>query len=381
MRSAILNRGLRLHHPYTSIYEHDERERGESLEVVGLVRHITKRKGDKKMKKMKILSLIMAIMLVLAACSSGDSKEEGSEKGKVIKWKMGHLADENHIWHKTAQEFADKVKEKTDGEIEITIYPNNSLGGETDTINSIQAGTADLVISGETLQNWAPKAALMAVPYAFDGIDHVKTVVEGDIGKEIEEQIHEEAGLTALYYHTRAPRNLTSNEKIETPADLKGFSMRVPNVPLFLKVWEAAGAKPQVMDFNEVFTGLQQGVIKGQENPVDLIQSSGLYEVQKYVDRTEHVYSWIYMLVGNKQFEALTDDQRKAVQEAAAEAQEFGAELYDETIESIENDLKEKGMEFVEVDKKAFSDLMLPAVKDSLSPEQNELFEKILSTK
>src|SRR5690606_37074230 len=222
------------------------------------------------------------------------------------------LADENHIWHKTAEQFAETVSEKTDGQIEITIYPNNSLGGETDTINAIQAGTADMVISGETLQNWAPSAALMAAPYAFRDLDHVKSVVEGEIGQQIADEIKEKAGLTPLYYHTRAPRNLTSNEPIESPEDLSGFSMRVPNVPLFLDAWSAAGAKPQVMDFQEVFTGLQQGVINGQENPVDLIQSGGLYEVQDYVNRTEHVYSWIYLLVGNEQFNQLSDEQKSA---------------------------------------------------------------------
>ncbi|WP_174729082.1 TRAP transporter substrate-binding protein [Mesobacillus harenae] len=332
------------------------------------------------MKKVKWLSGILAASLLLSACGSGDSGSSDSAGGEqeVIKWKFGHLADENHIWHKTAEKYAELVDEKTDGGIQIQIYPSNSLGGETDTINAIQSGTADMVISGETLQNWAPKAALMAVPYAFRDLDHVQSVVEGEIGEQIEAEITEKAGLTPLYYHTRAPRNLTSNKEIKTPADLKGFSMRVPNVPLFLKVWEAAGAKPQVMDFNEVFTGLQQGVIDGQENPVDLIKSGGLYEVQDYVNRTEHVYSWIYILVGNKQFEALNEDQKKAVTEAAAEAQAFGEELYNSEISQIEEDLKAEGMEFVDVDQDAFREAMIPAIKDSLKPEQFELYEQIL---
>ncbi|MCM3412726.1 TRAP transporter substrate-binding protein [Metabacillus litoralis] len=319
-------------------------------------------------------------MLVLSACGS-KSSTGGEGSAEKIEWKMGHLADEKHIWHKTANEFANLVKEKTDGSIEIKIYPNNSLGGETDTINAIQAGTADLVISGETLQNWAPKAALMATPYAFKNSDHVKAVVEGEIGDEIEAEIKEKAQLTPLFYLNRAPRNLTSSEPIKTPEDLKGFSMRVPNVPLFLNAWEAAGAKPQVMDFNEVFTGIQQGVIDGQENPVDLIQSGGLYEVQKYVNETEHVYSWIYVLVGNKQLESLSDEQREAVLAAAEEAQAFGENLLQEEIEKVKNELKEEGMEFVEVDQDAFREAMTPAIESSLSEEQNELYKRILEVK
>ncbi|MGO1060179.1 TRAP transporter substrate-binding protein [Planococcus sp. FY231025] len=331
--------------------------------------------------KKKWLTGIFASVLVLGACGSDNASEGGGESasGETIEWRFGHLADENHIWHKTAQKFEELVEENSDGQMEITIYPNNSLGGETDTINSIQAGTADMVISGETLQNWAPNAALMAVPYAFRDLEHVQTVVEGEIGEQIKQEISDEAGLTALYYHTRAPRNLTSNEPIETPEDLKGFSMRVPNVPLFLDVWQAAGASPQVMDFNEVFTGLQQGVIDGQENPVDLIQSAGLSEVQDYVNRTEHVYSWIYILVGNEQYNALSDELKEVVQSAAEEAQVFGEELYNTEIEAIEQELMDSGMEFVDVDQDAFREAMTPAVESSLTPEQLELYEKILA--
>ncbi|WP_342528229.1 TRAP transporter substrate-binding protein [Chryseomicrobium sp. FSL W7-1435] len=331
------------------------------------------------MKKFRWVSVLAASALFLGACGS-DSSSQGEEGVESVTWKLGHLADENHIWHKTAEEFASLVEEKTDGSITINIYPSNSLGGETDTINAISAGTADMVISGETLQNWAPKAALMATPYAFRDLEHVQAVVEGEIGQEISDEINEKAGLTPLYYHTRAPRNLTSTEKIETPADLAGFSMRVPNVPLFLSAWEAAGAKPQVMDFNEVFTGIQQGVINGQENPVDLIQSGALYEVQNFVNRTEHVYSWIYVLVGNAQWEAISDEQRAAVEEAAAEAQAFGEALYTEEISKIEAALEEEGMEFVDVDQDAFRDAMVPAVESFLSEEQLDLYNRILET-
>ncbi|MGF2614620.1 TRAP transporter substrate-binding protein [Rossellomorea vietnamensis] len=328
------------------------------------------------MKKLKWIAAMSAVTLFLSACGSESSS--GSGGGETIKWKFGHLADENHIWHETALEFADVVNKKTDGQIEITVYPNNQLGGETDTINSIKAGTADLVISGETMANWSPEAALMAVPYAFRDAEHLQKVVEGEIGEGIEASIEEKVGLTPLYYHTRAPRNLTSNEPISTPEDLNGFGMRVPNVPLFLDAWKEAGAKPQVMDFNEVFTGLQQNVIDGQENPVDLIHSGGLYEVQKYVNETEHVYSWIYILVGNEQFDSLSDENKEAVKEAAEEAQAFGKELFDEEIEEFEQKLKDEGMEFNEVDQDAFREAMKPAIQESLSDEQFELYERIL---
>lgn len=321
----------------------------------------------------------VTLIFILAACSddaSGDAK--GGDDGETITWKFGHLSNEDHQWHKTALKFAELVNKKTDGKLEIEIYPNEQLGSETETLNSIQAGTADMTISGETMQNWAPEAALMAVPYAFKNQEHVQKVVEGEIGKEIESAIKEEVGVTPLYYHLRAPRNLTSKKPIKTPADLEGFKMRVPNVPLFMDAWTEAGASPQVMDFSEVFTGLQQGVIDGQENPVDLIQSASFAEVQDYVNVTEHVRSWIYIVVGTKQFEALDDNMQTAVKEAAKEAQKFGMNLYETETSKIEQDLKDAGMEFIETDQEAFAEAMKPAVEKSLSDKQLELYEKIL---
>ncbi|MFC0472240.1 TRAP transporter substrate-binding protein [Halalkalibacter kiskunsagensis] len=339
------------------------------------------------MKKFKFLPAVFAAMFVMSACGSDqaspvpEENEAAAQEEAVesITWKFGHLANEDHLWHKTAERFGELVSEKTNEQIQIEIYPNNQLGGETDTINSIKAGTADLVISGETMANWSPKAALMAVPYAFRDEAHLVNVIEGEIGQGIEEEIIEKVGLTPLYYHTRAPRNLTSNSPISTPEDLAGFRMRVPNVPLFLSVWEEAGARPQVMDFNEVFTGLQQGVIDGQENPLDLIHSAGFAEVQDYVNETEHVYSWIYILVGNEQFEKLSDELKEAVMEAAEEAQVYGKELFDTEFSNYRDELIERGMTFNnDVDQDAFREAMLPAIQESLTEEQYSLYEQIL---
>jgi len=153
--------------------------------------------------------------------------------------------------------------------------------------------------------------------------------------------------------------------------------MRVPNVPVFVDAWKAAGASPQVMAFSEVFTALQQGVIDGQENPVDLIYSAGFYEVQKYVNETEHVNGWVYVLVGKNQFEALSEDLQSAVLEAADEAQAYGDKLFNEETENYAKMLKEKGMTFNPVDKEAFMKAMKPAILEKLTDEQKDLFERI----
>ncbi len=345
------------------------------------------------MKKSRFLALGLVLAMsvtALVGCGAAEEKEPETETPVVegenneeevqsIEWKLGHLGNDTHMWNVTALHFAELVNEKTDGQVTIKVYPNESLGNEVDNINMIQSGAADMVISGESMQNWADKAALMAVPYAFNDIDHLKKVVEGEIGAEIEAQISEKIGLMPLYYHVRAPRNLTSNTPISTPADLAGFKMRVPNVPLFVEAWKAAGANPQVMAFSEVFTGLQQNVLDGQENPYDLIHSANFNEVQEYTNETEHVYGWLYVLVGEKQFNELTEANKAAVLEAGTETQVFADNLFADEISKYKAELIERGMKInSDVDKDAFRNAMAPAVQEFLNETQLDLYNRIV---
>ncbi len=331
-------------------------------------------------KVVKLVSFLLLILSVVSCFKQEDNKEVKQENEKKIVWKFGHLANEEHIWHKTALKFAELVNEKTDGKIEVRIYPNEQLGSEVDNLNMIQSGTADLTISGEAMAAWAPKAALLAVPYAFDNQEKMLNVINSEIVEEIKDEIIKKVNVIPLYYYLRAPRNLTSNREIIKPEDLKGLKMRVPNVPLFLDTWKKAGAQPQVMAFSEVFTALQQGVIEAQENPYDLIYSAGFYEVQKYVNETEHVNQWVYVVLGKNQFDSLTENLQKSVLEAAKEAQNYGLNLFEKEISNYKDKVIKEGMIINDkVDKVAFREAMLPAVKESLSDEQYSLYEKMIN--
>lgn len=291
--------------------------------------------------------------------------------------KFGHLANEQNIWNKAALKFKELVETNSDGRIEVQVFPNEQLGSEMDVINSIQLGTADMTITGESLQNWAPKAAMMAVPYLFRDADHMRKAVEGDVGKQIEAQITERTGLVPLAWFERGPRELTSNRPIKTPDDLDGLRIRVPNVPLFVDTWEALGARPTPMAFSEVFTSLQQNTIEAQENPLSLIESASFNEVQQYVDMTDHVRSWIYVVIGKQKLESMPDDLQTVVRDAASEMQSYEEKLFVEDQQRLEQALKDKGMKFVEVDQAAFAKKAEPAVLDSLNDDQKVLYKAI----
>lgn len=292
--------------------------------------------------------------------------------------KLGHLANEDNSWHKASVKFGEELSALTDGRIAVEVFPAESLGKEVDLINGMQLGTVDMTITGETLQNWAPKAALLAVPYAFKTIEDMDAFASGPVGEEIEAQIVETVQIRPVAYFARGARDLTSNRPITTPADLNGLKMRVPNVPLFVDVWKALGAQPGPMAFSEVFTSLQNGTIEAQENPLALIRSASFNEVQSHVNLTDHVRSWIYLTIAESTWSQLSDEDKDAVMEAASRAQAYERELFEQSLADDRAYLEENGMTFVEVDAAAFQaaakDAVLANVNDEIKPIVEDLF-------
>ncbi len=323
------------------------------------------------MKKLSSF-LVMSLMVTMLVPGIALAKAEYTLK-------FGHLANAEHTWHKAAVRFAEIVNEKSGGRIEVKVYPNEQLGKEMEMISGIQMGVVDMTITGESLQNWAPLCGLIAVPYMLQSPEQLAKVAGGPIGDKIEQEIIEKVGLHPIAWFERGPRNLTSNRPITNPDELNGFVMRVPNVPIFVKVWDALGAKPTPMAFSEVFTSLQQGIIEGQENPFDLIYSASFYEVQKYVNLTEHVRGWIYVVIGEDKFRSMPEDLQKVILEAAEEMQRYEHELFLADQAKLAKDLEAKGMTLQPVDKAAFMKKAEPAVRAALSPEQLALYEEIIA--
>ncbi|WP_412559082.1 TRAP transporter substrate-binding protein [Thalassospira sp. MIT1370] len=292
--------------------------------------------------------------------------------------KLGHLANEQNAWHKAAVKFGEELSSLTDGRIDVQVFPNETLGKEIDLINGMQLGSVDMTITGESLQNWAPMAALLAVPYAYPTLEDMDAVASGEIGDQIEQQIIEKARIRPIAYFARGPRNLTSNREIKSPDDLNGLKLRVPNVPLFVDVWKSLGAQPTPMAFSEVFTSLQAGTIDAQENPLALIDSASFNEVQKFVNKTEHVRSWIYLTISEITWNKLSDADKDAVTEAAKRAQAFERDLFTADEERLTKELQAKGMTFVDVDTQAFAqkakDAVLANVSDEIRPIVENLF-------
>jgi TRAP-type transport system periplasmic protein len=316
----------------------------------------------------KVLAAGLAMQMIALPALSQD-----------VTLKLGHLANEENTWHKAAVKFGEELSALTDGRIAVEVYPNESLGRELDLINGMQLGTADMTITGESLQNWAPMAALLAIPYAYRSLEHMDEVAGGEVGDAIEAQIIETAQIRPIAYFARGPRNLTSNREITHPDQLNGLKLRVPNVPLFVGVWSALGAAPTPMAFSEVFTSLQNGTIDAQENPLALIKSANFNEVQSHVNKTEHVRSWIYLTIAEMTWDRLSEEDQAAVMEAAARAQAHERELFLADEEALVAELEGKGMTFVEVDAAAFAEQARDAVLANVAAEIRPIVEGLFA--
>lgn len=295
--------------------------------------------------------------------------------------RASHLVNENHTWYQAFEYFAEQIAERSGGRIQVENYHSEQLAKEIEAIRLIQAGVIDMTTTGSMLNNWIEIVAFSEMPFLLrDSVD-MQNLINGPIGKKIEREMRTKTGLRVMGYFQRGPRHLTSNRPIQHPDDLKGLIIRVPSVPSFVTAWEALGAKPTPMAFSEVFTSLQQSTIQAQENPFAMINSAGFAEVQDYINLTAHVVSWTYPVIGEKQYQSFPNDLKKIFDECAADMIHYEHQLFINNEKSVQQELKDKGMTFIEVDKDAFSEKCREALFNSLSPEMQEIYFQVEAMK
>lgn len=305
----------------------------------------------------------------------------GNREPRTYVFRAGHVANDDHTWHQALVYFGEILAERSQGRIRVEVYPNEQLGKEMEVLRSIRAGIVDMTVTGATLQNRSEIAAFCELPFLLQDTLHLQAVVEGPIGKNIKKTILEETGLRAVASFQRGPRHLTSNRPIRHPDDLQGMILRIPSVPAYVTAWSALGAKPTPMAFSEVFTALQQGTIEAQENPFAMIRSASFAEVQDYLNLTGHVISWGYVVVGEKQFQRLPEDLQAMFLQAARDMQAYEHHLFLQNETQVQQELKDKGMEFIEVDKAAFIQKSEVAIYNSLSPPMQAIYRQIVALK
>lgn len=303
--------------------------------------------------KSGLASLLLVCVLpgfFLAGCGKKAADTNGPKE-----LKLGYAMAPQGAAHEAARKFAELVGQKTDGTIAVKLFTSAALGTEREMAEGLTFGSVDLVLGGmAAVSEWIPQYEVLEAPYAFRDYDHLKNVLEGEIGREVSDALSSRKRIRVLAWWPRGPRYLTANKEIRTPADLEGMKLRVPRLPTYIEAWKILGANPTPITFSEMFMALKQGLVEGQENPLEIIHTNSLHEVQKYVIETKHLISAYMLLVSEAMFAKLTEQQRTAIEEAAVEAGKHEYALMLKYEDNYVVELKKKGMTFVPVDPDVF---------------------------
>ncbi len=315
------------------------------------------------MKRSKILALIITVLMVLslAACSGGGSNE-GSDEGSAAEFeartiRVSTSTAETHPTYKALETFKSIVEEKTGGAVTVEIYANSVLGSEDSVITQIQSGALDAAVMGgiSYFSEQAPIVAVEEVPFLFNDYEQAVAAYNGEFGSYLAEVALEPYDVHLVNYWINGFRHFTNNVRpIKEPADMQGIKFRSAPVDMRLLTFDTLGASAVSINFNELFTALQQGTVDGQENPLNVIYSQQFYEVQKYLSLSGHIYNPSPFIFSTKCWNDYPDELKAILEEAAAAAQEqqVNAIISDEN--TLVEQLQSEGMEVNEIDHEAF---------------------------
>ena len=275
-------------------------------------------------------------------------------------FKCGASLPDGHPMAIRAREAMQAIKEESGGRLDITLYTNSLLGGDTAMISQTITGALEMyVLPLDLLAAKNPACGICGVGYAFIDYDHIWQAMDGDLGNYLR-GIAEQIGFHVVHNcYDHGFREITTRTKpIETPADLKGFKIRLPVAPYYISLFQHLGASPTPINFSEVYSALQTGVVDGQENPLVLIDTAKLYEVQKYCSLTNHTWAGLNISFSNIAWKRLPHDlQELSEKHFNQKALEERDDWQVMTQKEIEN-LKSKGMVFNAPDPKPFQEAL-----------------------
>lgn len=275
---------------------------------------------------------------------------------QAIKLTLGHGAAPGNPRHEASVKFADVLKVKTAGRIEVQVAPSAQLGDDAAMMTALRTGALDMSANSQgAVANTVPEFNAYGMPFLFATPAAAFKLLDGPLGKELANRSAEK-GMILLGTWDNGIRHMTNSKRpIGKVEDLKGLKMRVPPDATLVDIMKSVGAESQQIKFAELYVALQQGVVDGQENPLVNIHASKLYEVQKHLALTSHQFQMTPLLMSKRTWDKLSDADKKAVQEAAAEATALQRKLSQEADDKLLVDLKAKGVQVTTPDHAAFA--------------------------
>lgn len=359
--------------------------------------------------KNKILAALLTVALVGTMTACGNKSEGGStdssntqsssssaatdaEGGEdtmlgadsaTVRLKVGTTTAPEGHYVKGLQEMQKLLEEYSDGEMTLDIYPNSQLGNERDMMENVGMGVQEMcLISTGPIPNFVSDFAVLDLPYLFENEEQAYKVLDGEVGTSLLGQLDSQ-GIKGVGFWENGFREVTNDKKeIVTPDDLKGMKIRTMENNVHMATYQALGATATPMAWSEIFTALQQGTVDGQENPIAIIESAKVYEVQKYVSMIDLFYSPCVLMISQSTYDGFTDAQKEAFDKAAEEAKDYQREYSSSYNKEAIQTMKDAGVTVTEVDKAVWQEAA-NAVYDQLDSLNlnKELVEKIQSSK
>ena len=261
-------------------------------------------------KSIKLLSLLAGALLATAAAAQTEIK-------------FGHVGEPGSLFAASAEEFAKRANAKLGNKAKVIVFGSSQLGGDKELVQKLKLGTVDIALPSTVMSSEADLFGVFEMPYLVKDRKHMGRI-EKEVFWPLIAPAAEKKGLKVIAVWENGYRHITNNKRpINTPEDLKGIKLRVPEGKWRVKMFQTYGANPSPMKFSEVFTALQTGVMDGQENPFTQITSAKFQEVQKFISLTGHVYTPAYATVGAKKWATLPPDVRKILEDTAKETQAY----------------------------------------------------------
>lgn len=271
-----------------------------------------------KIKKYLAVVLCMALMCVLTACGGEASSVSNTDGEKTFNLRLAHGLAEDHAVHIAMKAWAETIKERSNGTISIQIFPNGTLGSETDNITIIRAGGLDMTkVSAAAMGNFKSEWNALSVPYVFNNKEHYYNVMDGEIAQDLYELTADDGFIGLTWLDSGSRSFYTAKTPIRKPADLKGLKIRTMDSQMAIDMMNALGGSAQVMSYSEIYTGMQQGNVDGAENNVTAMRDHS--DVTKYYCFDEHTRIPDIIVLSTEVWNQMSDNQRKILKETAAE--------------------------------------------------------------
>jgi TRAP-type transport system periplasmic protein len=268
--------------------------------------------------------LLSSTSLVLAIGGCNESTNQSP------RFKLGHVYEARSPTHRFGSSLLNQRLSEIPSDLQITVFPASQLGNESELVEQLVAGELELVIAGPSfLAMWHPPLGIFDAAFAFRDMDHMMQVAKSEMLADHWELLRQKFGVRILDTWAYGTRHITSNHPIRSLADLSGFRLRFPSAQIWQASGRAMGASPMPIPFADVYLALQTGTADGQENPISVIKAMGFQEVQKYLCLTGHIQSATVVMVNDRAWNSLTEQQRQALSRTI---KQLGEEVYQNTV-------------------------------------------------